>query len=199
MNVSFLCVFRWVPFELASPRLDKKSYVILSEIANSQNQCSLLPHASETLAEPITSEHEDMEQGEANDHFMGCSDGDEDEEEEEEDEDDDDDEMYEIESEDPESKDNDINNILIGLYGSQYRYKVKETPFLRSLLKLFRCHQCLPLSSNSHVDNETKNWIWKDLRKLMNPVGRKQLEPMLKSYCKVVGEELSERMVYEIR
>uniref|UniRef100_A0A1J3G286 Arginyl-tRNA--protein transferase n=1 Tax=Noccaea caerulescens TaxID=107243 RepID=A0A1J3G286_NOCCA len=147
--------FQWVPFELASPRLDKKSYVILSEIANSQNQCSLLPHASETLAEPITSEHEDMEQGEANDHFMGCSDGDEDEEEEEEEE------MYEIESEDPESKDNDINNILIGLYGSQYRYK--------------------------------------DLRKLMNPVGRKQLEPMLKSYCKVVGEELSERMVYEIR
>lgn len=149
MNVSFLCVFRWVPFEVASPRLDKKSYVILSEIANSQNQCSLLPHASETLAEPITSEHEDMEQGEANDHFMGCSDGDEEEEE-------DDDEMYETESEDPESKDNDINNILIGLYGSQYRYKVKETPFLRSLLKLFRCHQCLPLSSNSHVDNETK-------------------------------------------
>ncbi|CAA7040320.1 unnamed protein product [Microthlaspi erraticum] len=152
--------FQWVPFEVASPRLDKKSYVILSEIANSQNQCSLLPHASETLAEPITSEHEDMELGETNDHYMGSSD-DDDDEEVDEDEDDDDDEMYEVESEDPESEDNDINNILIGLYGSQYRYK--------------------------------------DLRKMMNPVGRKQLEPMLKSYRKVVGEELSERMVYEIR
>jgi arginine-tRNA-protein transferase len=151
--------FKWVSFEVASPRLDNKSYVILSEIANSQNQCSLLPHASETLAEPIASEHEDMEQWETNDHFMGSDD--DDDEEDEDDDDDDDDEMYETESEDHESKDDDINNILIGLYGSQYRYK--------------------------------------DLRKMMNPVGRKQLEPMLKSYRKVVGEELSQRMVYEIR
>lgn len=119
------CVSRWVPFEIARPMLDKKPYVILSDIAISQNQCSLLAGASETLAEPAASEHEDMEQGETNDNFMGCSD----------DEDEDDDEMDETESEDshiesdPGSKDNDINNILIGLYGSQYRYKVHQTPF----------------------------------------------------------------------
>ncbi|CAN8257080.1 unnamed protein product [Cochlearia groenlandica] len=143
--------FTWVPFEVARPLLDKKPYVILSDITSSQNQCS------ETLVEPITSEHEDMELGETNDHYMGCSDDDEEDDADEEDEDD---EMYEVES-DLGSKDDNINNILVGLYGSQYRYK--------------------------------------DLRKIMNPIGRKQLEPMLKSYHKVVGDELSERMVYEIR
>ncbi|CAN7069478.1 hypothetical protein IGI04_041915 [Brassica rapa subsp. trilocularis] len=136
--------FKWVPFEVARPLLDKKRYVILSDIKESQNQCSLLPHASETLA---TSEHEDMEQGETNDDFMGGSD-------------DEDEEMDESESEDAYIE-SDIDNIVIGLYGSQYRYK--------------------------------------DLRKMLNPVGRKQLEPMLQSYRKVVGDELSERMVYEIR
>ncbi|CAL9229300.1 unnamed protein product [Arabidopsis halleri] len=153
--------FQWVPFEIARPMLDKKPYVILSDIAISQNQCSLLAGSSETLAEPAASEHEDMEQGETNDNFMGCSD------DEDEDEDEDEmDEMDETESEDshiesdPGSKDNDINNILIGLYGSQYRYK--------------------------------------DMRQIITPVGRKQLEPMLQSYRKVVGDKLSERMVYEI-
>ncbi|WZZ23064.1 hypothetical protein YC2023_124451 [Brassica napus] len=136
--------FKWVPFEVARPLLDKKRYVILSDIKESQNQCSLVPHASETLA---TSEHEDMEQGETNDDFMGGSD-------------DEDEEMDESESEDAYIE-SDIDNIVIGLYGSQYRYK--------------------------------------DLRKMLNPVGRKQLEPMLQSYRKVVGDELSERMVYEIR
>ncbi|KAL0736515.1 hypothetical protein Bca4012_012725 [Brassica carinata] len=137
--------FQWVPFEVARPLLDKKPYVILSDITDSQNQqASLLPYASE----PRTSEHEDMEQGETNDHFMGGSDDDEDEE------------MDESESEDTHIE-SDINNIIIGLYGSQYRYK--------------------------------------DLRKMLNPVGRKQLEPMLQSYRKVVGDELSERMVYELR
>ncbi|KAF2559629.1 hypothetical protein F2Q68_00014087 [Brassica cretica] len=58
--------------------------------------------------------------------------------------------------------------------------------------------KCLPLP-NSHADNKNKRWIWKDLRKMLNPVGRKQLEPMLQSYRKVVGDELSERMVYELR
>ncbi|KAL0752339.1 hypothetical protein Bca101_034342 [Brassica carinata] len=135
--------FKWVPFEVARPLLDKKRYVILSDIKESQNQSSLLPHASETLAA-----HEDMEQGETNDHFMGGSDDDEDEE------------MDESESEDTYIE-SDIDNIIIGLYGSQYRYK--------------------------------------DLRKMLNPVGRKQLEPMLQSYRKVVGDELSERMVYELR
>lgn len=173
--------FRWVPFEVARPLLDKKRYVILSDIKESQNQSSLLPHASETLAA-----HEDMEQGETNDHFMGGSDDDEDEE------------MDESESEDTYIE-SDIDNIIIGLYGSQYRYKVKETPFrFRSLLKLIGCRQCLPLP-NSHADNKNKRWIWKDLRKMLNPVGRKQLEPMLQSYRKVVGDELSERMVYEFR
>ncbi|CAE6087392.1 unnamed protein product [Arabidopsis arenosa] len=152
--------FQWVPFEVTRPMLDKKPYVILSDIAISQNQCSILAPGSETLAEPAASEHEDMEQGETNDNFMGCSDDDDDEDEDE------DDEMYEIEIEDshiesdPGSKDKDINNILISLYGSQYRYK--------------------------------------DMRQIITPVGRKQLEPMLQSYRKVVGAELSERMVYEI-
>ncbi|XP_006399028.2 LOW QUALITY PROTEIN: arginyl-tRNA--protein transferase 1 [Eutrema salsugineum] len=150
--------FRWVPFEVARPLLDKKPYVILSDITNSQNQCSLLPHASETLGEPTTNEHEGMEQGETNDHFMGGSD--DEDEDDDDDDDDDDDEMNEVDS-DPGSEDIDINNILIGLYGSQYRYK--------------------------------------DLRQILTPVGRKQLEPMLQRYRKVVGNELSERMVYEIR
>ncbi|CAH8389714.1 unnamed protein product [Eruca vesicaria subsp. sativa] len=176
--------FQWVPYDVARPLLDKKPYVILSDIKESQSQCSSQPHASETLG---TSEHEEMEQGETNDHFMGGSDDDEDEE------------MDESESEDTYIESDIIDNIIIGLYGTQYRYKVKETPFrFRSLLKLIGCHQCLPLS-NSHVDNKTKRWIWKDLRKMLNPVGRKQLEPMLQSYRKVVGEELAERMVYELR
>lgn len=165
--------------------LDKKPYVILSDITESQNQCSSsLPHGSE----PRTNEHEEMEQGETNDHFMGGSD----------DDDDDDEEMDESESEDTHIE-SDIDNIIVGLYGSQYRYKVKETPFrFRSLLNLIGCHRCLPLS-NSRADNKTKRWIWKDLRKMLTPVGRKQLEPMLQSYRKVVGDELSERMVYELR
>lgn len=139
--------FQWVPFEVARPLLDKKPYVILSDITESQNQCSSsLPHGSE----PRTNEHEEMEQGETNDHFMGGSD----------DDDDDDEEMDESESEDTHIE-SDIDNIIVGLYGSQYRYK--------------------------------------DLRKMLTPVGRKQLEPMLQSYRKVVGDELSERMVYELR
>ncbi|KAF8115174.1 hypothetical protein N665_0029s0020 [Sinapis alba] len=140
--------FQWVPFEVARPLLDKKPYVILSDITDSQNQASSLPYASETLA---TSEHEDMEQGETNDRYMGGSD----------DDDDDDEEMDESESEDTHIDSDYIDNIIISLYGSQYRYK--------------------------------------DLRKMLNPVGRKQLEPMLQSYRKVVGDELSERMVYELR
>ncbi|XP_010423441.1 PREDICTED: arginyl-tRNA--protein transferase 1-like isoform X4 [Camelina sativa] len=167
--------FQWVPFEVARPMLDKKPYVILSDIASSQNQCSLLARASETLAEPAVSEHEDMEQGETNDNFMGCSDDDDNDDnndnedvdvDDDDDDDDDDDEDGEIESEDshidsdPGSKDSDISNILIGLYGTQYRYK--------------------------------------DLRQILSPEGRKQLEPMLQNYRKVVGAELSERMLYEI-
>ncbi|KAJ0266332.1 Arginyl-tRNA--protein transferase 1 [Hirschfeldia incana] len=136
--------FQWVPFEVARPLLDKKPYVILSDIKESPNNCSSLPHASE----PRTNEHEEMEQGKTNDHFMGGSDDDEDEE------------MDESESEDTYIE-SDIDNIVLGLYGSQYRYK--------------------------------------DLRNMLNPVGRKQLEPMLQSYRKVVGDELSERMVYELR
>ncbi|KAG7554231.1 N-end aminoacyl transferase N-terminal [Arabidopsis suecica] len=158
--------FQWVPFEVTRPMLDKKPYVILSDIAISQNQCSILAPGSETLAEPAASEHEDMEQGETNDNFMGCSDDDDEDDDDDDEDEDEDDEMYEIETEDSHiesdsgSKDKDINNILIGLYGSQYRYK--------------------------------------DMRQIITPVGRKQLEPMLQSYRKVVGAELSERMVYEI-
>ncbi|XP_023637257.1 arginyl-tRNA--protein transferase 1 isoform X2 [Capsella rubella] len=147
--------FQWVPYEVVRPMLDKKPYVILSDIASSQNQSSLLTRASETLVEPAAREHEDMEQGETNDNFMGGSD----------DDDDDDDEMCELESEESHiesgSKDNDISNIPIRLYGSQYRYK--------------------------------------DLRQIITLEGRRQLEPMLKKYSKVVGDELSERMVYEIK
>ncbi|KFK38514.1 hypothetical protein AALP_AA3G123000 [Arabis alpina] len=39
----------------------------------------------------------------------------------------------------------------------------------------------------------------KDLPRIKNPVVRKQLESMLINYRKVVGAELSERMVYELR
>ncbi|KAL1197010.1 Arginyl-tRNA--protein transferase 1 [Cardamine amara subsp. amara] len=132
--------FQWVPFEVARPMVDKKPYVILSDIAIPQSP----------LAGPTTSEYEDMEQGETNDNFMGFGDEDDDEIETED---------SHIDS-DPGSKDKDINNILIGLYESQYRYK--------------------------------------DFGQMMTPAGRKQLEPMLQSYRKVVGPELSERMVYEI-
>ncbi|KAL0743937.1 hypothetical protein Bca4012_085450 [Brassica carinata] len=122
--------YRWVPFEVAKPLLDKKPYSVLSDFTKAS--LSPAPQASETLVKP-TSEREDME--------MNNSD----------------------EDSDSDSSRNgiDINNILISLNGTRLRYK--------------------------------------ELLRIVNMAVRKQLETMFVSYRKVVGAELSERMVYELQ
>lgn len=51
-------VFRWVPFEVAKPLLDKKPYSVLSDFTKAS--LSPAPQASETLVKS-TREREDME------------------------------------------------------------------------------------------------------------------------------------------
>ena len=87
----------------------------------------------------------------------------------------------------------DIANILISLNGARLRYKVIP-------LSLVHYSAAAPVSYQI-----IKFWIFvkncflKDLLRIINMAVRKQLEPMFISYRKVVGAELSERMVYELQ
>ncbi|KAM7270745.1 hypothetical protein ACFE04_029959 [Oxalis oulophora] len=106
--------YQWVPFDTARPVLDRKKSVGLSYIASLQSGETSLPNNSEGVLEL---EHDDNEQEERNDAYM-----------------DRDEEMAETESESSDDDLNpviddmtpdgvDINNVLIGLQGSQLSYK----------------------------------------------------------------------------
>lgn len=115
---SWNLISRWIPFDIARPLLDKKRYAVLSDFAILQNGESSPPDVSENVKEV---QHDDDIHQDSNDSFMG-----------------EDEAMIDHESEssddesDPESsgltsvdiEDGDISNILIGLKGSHFRYKV---------------------------------------------------------------------------
>ncbi|XP_021295955.1 arginyl-tRNA--protein transferase 1-like isoform X2 [Herrania umbratica] len=146
--------YQWVPFRIARPLLDKKRYVILSDFASLQDGESSQSCIPESVMEL---QHDDIGLGESNDVPI-----------------DDDEEMIEIESEssddelDPEPSglgstaigDGNLTNVLVGLRGSQLRYK--------------------------------------DLQRAFGPTERNYLEMQLHNYQRVVGLELSERMVYSL-
>ncbi|XWS74816.1 hypothetical protein CRYUN_Cryun01aG0030200 [Craigia yunnanensis] len=151
-----LCPFRyqWVAFHIARPLLDKKKYVILSDIASLQDGESSRSCIPESVMEL---QHDDIGLEDSNDVLM-----------------DDDEEMIQMESGssddelDPETSglgsaaidDGDLTNVLIGLRGSRRRYK--------------------------------------DLQRVFGPNERNYLETQLRSYQRVVGVQLSERMVYSL-
>ncbi|KAJ9160314.1 hypothetical protein P3X46_025727 [Hevea brasiliensis] len=143
--------YQWVPCNIASPLLDRKPYIVLSDHALLQNGESLLPHASENV---IEMQHDDNCDEDTNDILI-----------------DDSEEMIEAESEssDDESgpetsgqtlENNDVGDILIGLKGSRVRYK--------------------------------------DVQRAFGPRQRSYLESQLLRYKRVVGAEMSERIVYSL-
>lgn len=111
---SWYIISRWVPFNIASPLLDRKPYVVLSDHALLQDGESSTPPASEIAIEV---QHDDNCDEDTNDVLI------------------DDTEMIEPESESsddgsgPETsvetlENFDVGDILIGLKGSRVRYKV---------------------------------------------------------------------------
>ncbi|KAJ0705262.1 putative arginyltransferase [Helianthus annuus] len=108
-----LCPLRyeWVPYDTAKRLLDRKSYVVLSDLAILQNESSLLPNASE---DQIEEEEEDYE---SNDVRV--------DEDQEMFEDSDDDESVgpETASLIPAKMRKDASNIVIGLRGKHLKYK----------------------------------------------------------------------------
>ncbi|XVE69400.1 hypothetical protein DITRI_Ditri09bG0149400 [Diplodiscus trichospermus] len=146
--------YQWVPFLLVRPLLDKKKYVVLSDIASLQDGGSSQSCIPESVMEM---QHDDIGVEDSNDVRM-----------------DDDEEMITIDSEssddelDPETSglvsaaidDGDLTNVLIGLRGSRLRYR--------------------------------------DLQRAFGSTERNYLETQLRSYQRVVGVELSERMVYSL-
>ncbi|KAF2319055.1 hypothetical protein GH714_012997 [Hevea brasiliensis] len=160
---------RWVPCNIASPLLDRKPYIVLSDHALLQNGESLLPHASENV---IEMQHDDNCDEDTNDILI-----------------DDSEEMIEAESEssDDESgpetsgqtlENNDVGDILIGLKGSRVRYKVTFTYN----------------SDSSHCVTT----FFKDVQRAFGPRQRSYLESQLLRYKRVVGAEMSERIVYSL-
>lgn len=114
-----LCPLRhqWFPFETAKPLLDRKRYVILSDLHNLQTVESSTPKLSASQLEP---QNDYSFQEESNDVPF-----------------DEDEEMSEVDSEDsddesdpdtsvltlPEFEDASVGNVIIGLKGSRLRYK----------------------------------------------------------------------------
>lgn len=106
-------VYRWVPFDIAKPLLDRKPYVVLSDTSILHNGESSLPQNTEYVKESQV----DICQEDANDVPM-----------------DEDEEMSELESSDDEpgleatsygeTENSDISKVLLGLKGSRLRYKV---------------------------------------------------------------------------
>ncbi|GMI87258.1 arginine-tRNA protein transferase 1, DELAYED LEAF SENESCENCE 1 [Hibiscus trionum] len=146
--------YQWVAFHIARPMLDKKKYVVLSDYASLQDGESSQFCNPESL---MDLQHDENGLEDSNDVFMG-----------------EDEQMIEIESDssddelEPETSglgsgatdDGDVTNVLVGLRGSQLRYK--------------------------------------DLQRAFGPTERNYLETQLRSYQRVVGVELSERMVYSL-
>ncbi|CAN1259424.1 Arginyl-tRNA--protein transferase 1 [Linum perenne] len=147
--------YQWVPFDVAKPWLDRKAYVVLSDISLTENGESLPPHAPEKVTED---QHDDNVNEDMNDSLV-----DENEEMVEPESDSSDDETDpEISGygEAVELEDGNIDDTLIGLKGTRLRYQ--------------------------------------DLKAAFGAKERKYLESQLHRYRKVVGSELSKKIVYSL-
>jgi len=146
--------YQWVSFDVAKTLLDRKKYVVLSDLATLQNEEPSAPSLSENLMEV---QHDDPCEEESNDVPI-----DEDEEMSEVDFEDSDDESAPETSglTSAETEDRPVSDIMIGLKGSRLRYK--------------------------------------DIQAAFGPNERGYLESQLHRYMRVVGAELSERMVYSL-
>ncbi|XP_075108285.1 arginyl-tRNA--protein transferase 2 isoform X1 [Nicotiana tabacum] len=107
--------YQWVPFDVAKPLLDRKRYVVLSDIATENGE-----HLPPSILENYEEQNDEKQFHGSNDIFVG-----EDDEMDEPDFEDSDDEL------DPESSDvqlpkvenGDVGNVLIGLKEVRLRYK----------------------------------------------------------------------------
>ncbi|KAL8102821.1 hypothetical protein AgCh_027371 [Apium graveolens] len=116
--------YQWFPYEAAKPLLDRKRFVILSDLHNLQTVESSTPKLSASQLEPP---HDYTFQEESNDVPF-----------------DEDEEMSEVDSEDsddesdpetsvlalPEFEDASVGNVKIGLKGSRLRYKVCDSSWV---------------------------------------------------------------------
>lgn len=113
-------ISRWISFDIVRPLLDRKKYVVLSDFATTQNGDSSPLSVSETIGQQTCVDHSGQED------FNECFMDDEDDEEMIEPESDSSDDDLGPETSDQTSgiADGDVTNILIGLKGSRFRYKV---------------------------------------------------------------------------
>ncbi|KAJ4844555.1 hypothetical protein Tsubulata_035224 [Turnera subulata] len=146
--------YQWVPFDVARPLLDRKPYVVLSDIPLLQNGESSRTFVSENVMEQ---QEKHTKEEESDDVRVEEHDEEMIESEFESSDDESDSDTYET----PVGTGNvNVNNILVGLKGSRFRYK--------------------------------------DLQRAFGPEERSYLESQLHRYQRVVGAELSERMVYSL-
>ncbi|KAI6670126.1 hypothetical protein NL676_005011 [Syzygium grande] len=141
--------YRWVPYNVAKPLLDRSKYVVLSDYKD-QDEKPLLSPVADHIGEH---QHDESEHKDLNDLFV------EDEEmvdlEEEESDVESESESSNVEL--SETEDSEIGNTLIGLRGSRLRYK-----------------------------------------DLLGLVDGRYMEAQVQRYMRVVGRELSKRMVYSL-
>ncbi|XP_056169207.1 arginyl-tRNA--protein transferase 2 isoform X2 [Syzygium oleosum] len=144
--------YRWVPYNVAKPLLDRSKYVVLSDYKD-QDEKPLLPPVADHISEH---QHDESEHKDLNDLLV------EDEEmvdlEEEESDVESESESSNVEL--SETEDSEIGNTLIGLRGSRLRYK--------------------------------------DLQGAFGLVEGRYMEAQVQRYMRVVGRELSKRMVYSL-
>ncbi|CAM8892785.1 unnamed protein product [Rhodiola kirilowii] len=142
--------YKWIPFETAKPQLDKKTYVVLSDITASENEDA----QPSDFCNDEELQKDNFVQEDSNDGFVDVGDK----------------EMVEADSGSsddefaPQTNDltdvGDVSNVLIGVKDSRLRFK--------------------------------------DLCRAYGFGEGQYLEPQLKRYKKVVGDEVAERMVYSL-
>ncbi|GKV28312.1 hypothetical protein SLEP1_g37382 [Rubroshorea leprosula] len=167
-----LCPLRyeWVPFDVARPLLDKKKYAVLSDYASLQNGEFSNSGVAESALEL---QQDEIDQEDRNDVRM-----------------DDDEEMLEPGFESSGIEGGDMTKILIGLRGSQVRYKVRKYKKNVTIGK-GKVHFFVSSVSLSKIGTA-------EIQQAVSPSKRIYLEAQLQRYQKVVGVELSERMVYSL-
>lgn len=104
--------YKWVPYDIAKPLLDRKKYVVLSDFTNAQNGELSSNQDPESLS---VSQHDDIGDGDSNDAYVN-----EDEKMLDPDSESSDDEPF------PETNDlenGDVGNLLLDLRGTRLRYK----------------------------------------------------------------------------
>lgn len=130
LSLSGISLFRWVPFDIARPLLDRQPYVVLSDFAVLQNGEST-PHVPENLMEM---QHNGLNEEDANDI--------DDEEMDDADFVNSDDES-DLEASGPTSveiEDGDVSNVLIRMNRSCVRFKVcLLNPLKRSCVRFKAC------------------------------------------------------------